>query len=216
MTTARRQAVAFVDRLAALKFANVFNPYRDTCAVHDLRSAPAIRRRNLETILEAALTLGVDSMWVAQDLGHLGGRRTGLALTDDVHLQQHAELFGVCGVKQATRGPELPEMSARATWQALVGLKQRVFLWNVFPLHPHEERKPLSNRTHTPPEAEACAVHLRWLADILSPRSVIAVGRKAEAALSRLGIEPHGVRHPSRGGQNKFLSDIQHHYRCRF
>jgi hypothetical protein len=212
VSAARSEAVDFVERLAALRFDDVFNPYVDTCPAHDLLSAPATRRRNLELILEAAMIRGVDSIWVAQELGYLGGRRTGLALTDDVHLQQYAALFEVSGIKRATRGPELAEMSARSTWKALDGLKQRVFLWNVFPLHSHEEGRPMSNRAHSVPEAQACAGHLQWLVRILKPRSVIAVGRKAEAALLRLGLDPHRVRHPSRGGQNEFLSEIKHHY----
>ena len=73
----------FIEQLAKLRFDGVFNPYADICPEHDKADAPAIRRRNLAFALEAALNCRVESLWIARDLGYRGGRRTGLALTDD-------------------------------------------------------------------------------------------------------------------------------------
>ncbi len=83
-----------MDALAALRFQDTFNPYSDACAEHDGGEAPQIRRRNMRLVLEAAVSRGVCSIWVARDLGYRGGRRTGLPLTDEAHLPEHAGLFG--------------------------------------------------------------------------------------------------------------------------
>jgi hypothetical protein len=45
------------------------------------------------------------------------------------------------------------------------------------------------------------------LADLLTelaPERVVAIGRKAERALTEVGADPTYVRHPSQGGATKF------------
>jgi uracil-DNA glycosylase len=200
-----RDATDFVDRLAALRFPAAFNPYSDFCSDHDLPDAAATRRRNLEIVLSQALTKGVDSLWVARDLGYRGGRRTGLALTDDVTIGSHARMWQVDGLRRSTRGPPMPERTAALIWHVLSAVHQPVFLWNVFPLHPHEPDDPLSNRCHTRREREIAAPLLVWLLDMLRPKHLIAIGRDAQAALADLSYSTHPVRHPSYGGQVDFV-----------
>ncbi|WP_306789971.1 uracil-DNA glycosylase family protein, partial [Enterobacter hormaechei] len=78
-------------------------------------------------------------------------------------------------------------------------INRPVFLWNVFPLHPHEPNAPLSNRCHTRAEREACRPLLTWLINNLRPKIIVAIGRDAELALADLGIAANPVRHPSYG-----------------
>jgi len=73
---------AFVKALAEFSLDNVFNPYADTCSVHDRAGAAASRRKNLRSYLQAVSDLGADTIWMGRDLRYRGGRRTGLALTD--------------------------------------------------------------------------------------------------------------------------------------
>ena len=151
-------------------------------------------------------------MWIARDLGYRGGRRTGLALTDEVHLAAHGNLYGALPLARATRGPAMGERTAAVMWQVLTNLKRPIFLWNVFPLHPHERDDPMSNRCHTRAERQACRPLLIWLLETLNPRSVIAIGRDAQAALADLDVAADKVRHPSYGGQTEFIAGAYAHY----
>jgi len=198
----------FIDELSGLRFPHAFNPYSEKCVVHDLDEAPAIRRKNLEAILFAATTNGIDSLWIGRDLGYRGGRRTGLPLTDEAHLSSHAAIFDCTSLCRATKGPMVTERTATVIWRMLENIGRPVFLWNVFPLHPHEQGDPLSNRCHTRAERQACRSLLIWLLGTLKPRYVVAIGKDAQNALADLDIAAVGVRHPSYGGQAEFVTGI--------
>ncbi|MES2490659.1 MAG: uracil-DNA glycosylase [Pseudomonadota bacterium] len=206
-------AAEFVAEIAALKFSDTFNPYSSVCAVHDLTDAQLIRQRNLTLALAAAMRDGVDSLWIARDLGHRGGRRTGLALTDDVHLEAHAQLCGAIGLERATKGPPMAEATARVIWRALKKIDKRVFLWNVFPLHPHECGDSFSNRKHKQYERQQCERYIAWLVSTLNPRMIVAIGNDAAYALEGRSYKCVSVRHPSYGGQTQFLKQIGQLYR---
>lgn len=215
MTARSSVASDFVALVADLRFDNAFNPYSDTCADFDRPDAAAIRRANLTAALEAALAKGVDSVWIARDLGYRGGRRTGLALTDEAHLDAHAILLGAKNFKRSTLGPVAAERTATVIWRMLMEIERPVFLWNVFPLHPHEPGHPMTNRSHTRSERYACRHVLVTLLDLLAPQSVLAIGRDAEIAMSDLGIAAKQVRHPSYGGQPEFIAGVSKHYGLR-
>ena len=199
--------VHFVEMLCALKFENTFNPYSHRCAVHDLVDAPRRRSQTLRSILEAATKLEIDSIWIGRDLGYRGGRRTGLALTDDVHIHAHAERWGV-SIERPTKGKAVAERTAAVIWSILSRIDVSLFLWNVFPLHPHESDDPFSNRSHNSVERRAGEEILFQLILLLRPRRLIAIGNDAALTAYRLA-EHHEVvqvRHPSYGGQTQFLT----------
>lgn len=198
----------FVRHLSTTRFENVFNPYADRCLRYDRANAPAVRRRNLRTLLEAALAAKTDTIWVARDLGYRGGRRTGVALTDDVHLMSISALFGGVPLNRPTRGDIVAERTAAVIWRILSKIDQPIFLWNVFPFHPHRPENHFSNRCHTRAERDASLPFLYGLVEMLAPKRLIAIGRDAQDALSGFDIEVVGVRHPSYGGQREFLSGV--------
>lgn len=204
MKTPKTFAVA----LAETCLPSVFNPYRETCAHHDRPDAAAVRRRNLERYLEAALDAHVDTVWVARDLGYRGGRRTGVPLTDEVHLGPAGALMGGIELERATRGPVVAERTAAIVWRVLSRVRQPVVLWNIFPLHPHEAGDPFSNRRHTRAEREATWPLLTALIDMIRPKQMVAIGRDAGLALAAINVPVHVVRHPSYGGQAEFIAGI--------
>jgi hypothetical protein len=205
--------VAFVDALAAVSLQDVFNPYSDRCTLHDRADAPQRRRANLLAVVEAAFGDGVDSVWIARDLGYRGGRRTGLPLTDEVHLQTFSEIYGGLPLSRATKGPPVAERTAAIIWKVLAEINKPVFLWNIFPLHPFEPGDPLSNRCHTRAEREVFREMLLTLLKMLRPKNVIAIGRDAHQSLCELSIDCHAVRHPSYGGQAEFIRGMHELYK---
>jgi uracil-DNA glycosylase len=203
----------FVSSLRDLKFENVFNPYADRCVVHDVSDAPARRAKALLKFLEAAAKTEIDALWIGRDLGHRGGRRTGLALTDDVHLAIHATRWNV-SVERATTGAVVAERTAAVIWSMLALVPAPVFLWNVFPLHPHETGDPFSNRSHKPHERAVGEQLLAELIVMLRPRRLVAIGNDAAKTASRFAgnADVVQVRHPSYGGQRDFVRQVRYLY----
>ena len=191
----------FVDELGRLSFENTFNPYSNRCVVHDVHDAPQLRSQALLRVLEVAAERGVDSIWVGRDLGHRGGRRTGLAFTDDVHIHDYARRWGI-SIRQPTSGETYAERTATVVWRVLSRITLPVFLWNVFPLHPHEPGNHFSNRLHNNLERKAGEQLLAHVIGLLEPRRLVAIGNDAARVVSNIGAECEvlHVRHPSYGG----------------
>jgi uracil DNA glycosylase superfamily protein len=206
----------FVGALRGLHLEDTFNPYADRCPVHDLKGAPKARSDLLLAILEEAMSANIDSLWIGRDLGYRGGRRTGLALTDDVHIVSHAARFGI-GASRPTKGEAVAERTAAVIWDVLSQITIPVFLWNVFPLHPHEPEDPFSNRAHNAKERLIGEELLSQLVALLRPRRLVAIGNDAARTARKLAgtQEVIQVRHPSYGGQTQFVTEMRKLYRLR-
>ena len=214
MTPAR-----FVASLQHLAFDHVFNPYADRCPVSDLEDAPRIRSELLGKMIEAASARALDALWIGRDFSYRGGRRTGLAFTDDAYLDEHAGRWGL-NVRRPVHGSMVKERSAGAVWNLLSRIESNVFLWNVFPMHPHEPGNPFSNRAHSALERNAGRMLLEHLVLLLNPSTIIAIGNDAERTVRGLGdsvasIRTAKVRHPSYGGQVEFRAGMRTLYGVR-
>lgn len=202
----------FVASLAALSMPGVFNPYRDKCEIHDLADAPRVRRSNLATYLEAIESIGADTIWMGRDLGYRGGRRTGLALTDEQNLLDLARAYPGSKPKKATRGPVVAERTAAEIWGVLCRLKRPPLLWNVFPFHPHEADDPMTNRRFTARELASVTDLNRELIQGLGITRIICIGQDAAAYAESFGVQTEVVRHPSYGGVREFRMGMQRLY----
>lgn len=204
---------SFVEQIAAGQFPHCFNPYSDRCSVHDSLDAPVQRAKTLSRLIERAETCDIDAIWIGRDLGYRGGRRTGLALTDDIHIDQHLGRWGLTA-KRPTIGESIAERTAAVIWQILSRTQSNVFLWNVFPLHPHEPNNPFSNRQHNAAERRFGEDALNALIGLLRPKRIVCIGNDAYAALGRFQspIPTVAVRHPSYGGQTQFIGQISSLY----
>jgi hypothetical protein len=201
-------AARFVTTIRGLAFENVFNPYSDCCPVHDRADASASRSATLSAILAAAASRGAHSVWIGRDLGYRGGRRTGLALTDDVHVAAHAARWGI-ETRRCTKGLPVKERTAALAWSVLDEIDLPVFLWNVFPFHPHEPDLPFTNRPHRASERAVGEEILSELLRILRPERVVALGGDAASCGERVAPgKCLKVRHPSYGGQADFLRQM--------
>ena len=202
----------FAAVLSQPRLPSVFNPYGDCCPLHDRPDAARVRKDNLVRYLEAALAARADTIWIGRDLGYRGGRRTGVPLTDEVHLGHAGASLGGVALDRATRGPALAERTAAVVWRTLSRIGEPVVLWNVFPLHPHEPDDPFSNRCHTRAERQVTWPLLVALVAMIRPRRVVAIGRDAGVALAGMDIPVYVVRHPSYGGQTQFAAGVYQIY----
>jgi hypothetical protein len=201
----------FLKKLLDISLPQVFNPYTDRCDIVDMANAPQIRVNNLLSYLRATEGV-VDSIWFARDLGYRGGRRTGLALTDEYHLHLMSKQYLGAYATQATKGPLVKERTASIIWKKLEELPNPPFLWNIFPFHPYLNDDPFSNRCHTTAERKACTSIIEELINWLEPKQIIAIGNDAHKGLTSLGIACEYVRHPSYGGQTDFENGISKIY----
>lgn len=199
---------SFVKALAEFSLDNVFNPYADTCPVHDRAGAAASRRKNLKTYLQAVSDLGTDTIWMGRDLGYRGGRRTGLALTDEFHLCEMTRVYPGCESQQATRGPAIAERTAAEIWAVLKAIDIPPLLWNVFPFHPHEPGNPFTNRKFSAKELALVDELNSELFSWLRIRKIIAIGQDAAHYASRFGLPIETIRHPSYGGVRDFRAGM--------
>ena len=158
-----------IERLRRATIGATFNFYRDG-------DGAAARRDRLLAYLEARDSAPL--LLVGEAAGHRGARVSGVPFTSE------RQLTG--------RGPAEATATIVRRTLAELGLEQEVLCWNVVPTHPHRPSRPDTNRPPTRAEIEASRPFLRELA---RGRTVLAVGRVAQAALDA----PY-VRHPSHGG----------------
>ena len=203
------QSRTFVEELSKFKGENVFNPYSDICETFDKCDADAIRMENLRKVIDSFSGDRIDAMWIGRDLGHRGGRRTGLALTDEAHLESASAMWQV-QLEIATMGGLYKERTAANIWNFLNLIDESIFMWNVFPFHPHEPNSDLSNRSHTARERDAGLEILSELVGIVRPKKLIAIGNDAFSCAARLfkTRDVHKVRHPSYGGEKVFVRQM--------
>ncbi|WP_369907268.1 uracil-DNA glycosylase [Limnobacter sp. SAORIC-690] len=138
-----------------------------------------------------------------------------VALTDDVHMGQHAKRWNLDLIaERPTIGRAIAERTAAVIWGMLEHIDARIFLWNVFPLHPHESGDPFTNRQHNAQERRAGEELLQQLIVLLKPSRIVAIGNDAAAAVHRItdAVPVICVRHPSYGGQTQFQSQISELY----
>lgn len=216
---------SFVQSLKNKPTRELFNPWFEQDTEHDQHAdAPDVRRSQLETYLEER-EHSAKYLFIAEALGYQGGHFTGIAMTSERILLGHQEdKYGVTPqqvFKQQTpmrtscpgyieKG--MSEPTATIMWGALADLKidpYEVVLWNAVPWHPYNPQKGLlSNRTPTQPELEAGLQYLYTFISLFKDVQLIAVGRKCEQSLSRLGKTYIGVRHPANGGAPKFRKQL--------
>ena len=130
-----------------------------------------------------------DVVLVGEAAGYKGALLSGIAFTSIRQL----------GIGQTS------EQSATIVHRVLVAhaAERRVILWNTVPTHPFVSGLPgASNRG---PTKEEVAIGRELLEPICAGRTVVAVGKVAQAAI---GGQVPSVRHPARGGAAAFEAGV--------
>jgi hypothetical protein len=107
----------------------------------------------------------------------------------------------------------MTELTAGVVWTALDQIREPVFLWNVFPLHPHKPGLSLSNRRHNRQELMKCQSILGEIFSMLAPETIVAIGANAQNVLASQNYKFWPARHPAYGGKSAFLRGIKDIYR---
>ncbi|HDQ74052.1 MAG TPA: hypothetical protein ENN19_18440 [Chloroflexi bacterium] len=197
------------DLLTAYRGEGVFNQYVDVDPALDLPDGPAVRCRNLRCYLEAFAD--ADYVLVGEAAGYAGCRFSGIPFTCEAQLVEEERLdwtapFEGRLARSSTRETPWVERSASIVWPAFDGRTDCV-LWNAFPWHPFGERGPLSNRAPGKDLDDGLDT-LRCLLSLFPSARPYAVGRVAQRALKRIGVQAPYIRHPSHGGQRKFKAGV--------
>ncbi len=171
----------------------------------------ALRRANLRHYLH--LVADADTALIAEAPGHRGATVTGVPFLSLREL--NARPGPITGDPEGD-GFALPagpapawEASSAVVWAALARWGRPLPVsWPVAPHHPFRAGDRSTNRTPRPAEVrEGLPVTLELLA-AFRIRRVVAVGRKAEAALAAAGVTAVPVRHPAQGGAARFTAGL--------
>jgi hypothetical protein len=188
---------------------NLFNPWMDSCPGDtELNNTEARLAR-----LAQHLACEPDFLVIGEASGYLGMRRSALAFTSERLLLEGAipRVPAPTGRLTARRLP-YSEPSATIVWRTLkqLGIAERTILWNALPMHPFRPGEHASNRTPTDAELMQGAPAMRLLVDAFPRAKVVAVGRKSELLLGRMGVPVLGqVRHPANGGATAFARGLE-------
>ena len=206
---------------AATARPGVFNPWAEYDPACDLSpDSPSHRLAHLQAYL-AARQGRARWLAIAEAVGYRGAKFSGVPMTSERALLAPEEGPGhfFPGTKHRTSrlvlaGRANPsgmiEPTASVLWPALlVRLDPLEWVnWNVFAWHPHPPGLPLANRTPTPREILDGLAVLEAFLRLFPDTRVIAVGRKSEFALERLGRARVAVRHPANGGVGRFRAQV--------
>lgn len=186
----------------------LFNPWVDAC----LGDTPLNGAEQRLARLAQHLSCEPEFLVVGEASGYLGMRRSALAFTSEKLLLDGAipRVSAPAGRLTDRRLP-FSEPSATIVWRTLkaAGIAESTVLWNALPMHPFKPGSVDTNRTPTDQELMLGAPAMRLMVEAFPRARVIAVGRKAELLLDRMGIAVAGqVRHPANGGATAFANGL--------
>lgn len=200
-------AQTLVDSLPA-SMPGLFNPWRQRCEFDTAENSPEQRLERLARHLDCDAKLVI----VGEAPGYQGCRYSGIGFCSERLLLEGAiSRIPPCPHRLSTRKLPFSEPSATIVWKALYrhGVAEHTILWNALQLHPFREETPWSNRTPSPAEIALGARAIELLRQAYPGASFVAVGRKAELALTATGVPLHAaIRHPANGGATLFAKGL--------
>ena len=171
----------------------------------------ALRLANLRRYLD--LVSDADTALIAEAPGHRGAAVTGVPFLSLRELTARPGPITGDPEGDGFAVPDGPapawEASSAVVWAALARWGRPLPVsWPVAPHHPFRAGDRSTNRTPRQSEVrEGLPVTLELLA-AFRIRRVVAVGRKAEAALAAAGVTAIPLRHPAQGGAARFTTGL--------
>ncbi len=183
----------------------LFNPYNDRSDTYDVKDAIEVRRANFKNYLSCYTNMP-RLFLLAEAPGPWGCRFSGVPLVSESQLENQEFPINGCATSLATQ--PYSEYSAKIYWRVLGPYFPHFFTWNSVPFHPYKEGKPMSIRNPGNREVQVYGEVLRQIIDVIQPEKVLSIGRKAEYAFSKIGVDCTYIRHPSQGGAKIFEAGI--------
>ena len=207
LNSRRELAAALVATLPS-NAPGLFNPWTDPCPGDTpLNGAEARLER-----LAQHLACDPEFLVVGEASGYLGMRRSAIAFTSErLLLEGSIPRVPAPAGRLTDRRLSFSEPSATIVWKTLkrLGIAERTILWNALPMHPFKPGNVDSNRTPTDAELMQGAPAMRLLLEAFPLVKVVAVGRKSELLLGRMGVRVVAqVRHPANGGATAFAEGL--------
>lgn len=184
----------------------LFNQYYDKDPTVDLQNADEIRRGNLRNYLQS-FSERPSAVVIGEAPGWRGCRFSGVPFTSEAQLCNGELPFK--GLQSSSKALPYSEGTATTFWKYMLPHHPRFFAWNCIPFHLYKLDNKFTNRTPRKKEVYGYLWLLSEILSLIKPRQVIAVGRNAEQALTKIGIYYSYVRHPSHGGANDFKKGIE-------
>jgi hypothetical protein len=181
----------------------MFNLYSEIDRKVDLPDGAEIRKNNLLNYLKS-FTVKPGILVVAEAPGPWGTRFSGVPLTSEKQLANKELPFP--GRISSRNHPLIKTRilppywsnTSNKFWGVMLPFYQSFFAWNCVPLHPHEANLILSIRNPKRDEVKYYSQFLQKIIDILKPKTILAIGKKAELSLEFIKIHNSYIPHPSR------------------
>jgi len=200
----------FQEKLFPFESTNtLFNMYKDVDFRFDALNANYIRRGNLENYVNL-YSKKPKILFIGEAPGKYGCRFSGIPFTSEEQIC--FDDFCLNGNQTSKRKKPYKEATATIFWSIMKEYFPKFFIWNCVPFHPHNENQ-FDNRTPSKSEIKEFVNFLNELIDILRPKEVIAIGRRAECSLKELEISSICLRHPSHGGKDLFSLGVKDIFR---
>ena len=184
----------------------LFNPYRDQEVSLDVPGAPELRRENFKQYL-AEYEQSPALFLLAEAPGPWGCRFSGVPLVSESQLVDPE--FPIHGRSTSLAPGPYSEYTANIYWRVLEPWFPLFFTWNTVPFHPYKGNELLSIRNPRNGEVKQFMPLIETMIELVNPTRILAIGRKAEFALTRLGKSCTYIRHPSQGGARKFEEGVR-------
>lgn len=182
-----------------------FNPWQQSDK-SDISSAPALRCDNLKKYL---MERPNPKYILIGESPSIGARYTGIAMTSEKTFK-NSNLFN--GYNYTSKNQNTTEKTANIVWNELLKYGQDNFvIWNAYAFNSKCFKSWYKKASVIEKKEPIYKEILTTFFDIFDYENsvIIAVGRYAEKSCKDFGFDCIYLRHPSRGGQNKFVEGLK-------
>ena len=186
-------------------FKDRFNPWQQSDK-SDISSAPALRCDNLKKYL---MERPNPKYILIGESPSIGARYTGIAMTSE-EIFKNSNLFNEYACTSKVQ--DTKEKTASIVWNDLKEYGQENFvIWNAYAFNSKCFKSWYKKASATEKKESIYKEILTTFFDIFDYENsvIIAVGRDAEKSCKIFGFDCIYLRHPSRGGQNKFVEGLK-------